>query len=96
MLNGTQTKGLATQVSAIFVGKGFVKGVVGNAPSAHHTTTLVSYTTGNRAAALEVAKDLAPIKPRVGPVDAATAAAADANGAAPNLVVTLGSDYSQQ
>jgi hypothetical protein len=96
VLNGTQTKGLATRVSAVFVGKGFLKGVVGNAPSPNHTTTLVSYTTGNRAAAREVAKDLAPIKPRVGPVDAATAAVADAHGAPPNVVVTLGSDYSQR
>lgn len=96
VLNGTQTSGLAGRVSTLLAGKGFAKGSVGNALSHHHTTTLVSYSAGNRAAALEVAKDLAPTTPRVGPVDAATASVAAANGAAPNVVVTIGSDYAQQ
>jgi hypothetical protein len=94
VLNGTHTSGLATRVSGTLAGVGFPKGTIRNALSQRHTTTLVSYTTAaNRAAALEVAKDLAPAPTRGGPVDAATASLLAAAGGAPGVVVTVGSSY---
>jgi hypothetical protein len=96
VLNGTHTSGLATRVSRVLTRLGFTQGAIADAPSQNHTATLVGYTAGNRAAALEVAADLAPTHTRVGLVDPVTAAVADAHSAAPNVIVTLGSDYTQQ
>lgn len=94
VLNGTHTSGLATTVSSALSGLGFKQGAVANAASQDHHATLVSYITdAGHAAALEVAKDLAPTPTRVGPADPRTAALAEAQGATPTVVVTLGSDY---
>ena len=94
VLNGTHRSGLAASAATALAHLGFKKGTVGNALSRGHHATLVGYTPGNRAAALEVAKDLAPPQPRVGALDSRTAALTLAqSGFAPTVVVTLGSDY---
>jgi hypothetical protein len=94
VLNGTHTSGLAASAATALAHFGFKKGTVGNALSRGHHSTLVGYTPGNRAAALEVAKDLAPTRPRVGALDSRTAALTLAqSGLAPTVVVTLGGDY---
>jgi len=94
VLNGTHTSGLAGRASAALSGLGLTKGAVANALSHGHTVTLVGYTPGNRAAALEVKKDLAPTATRVGPVDPRTLAVAETQGGTvPTVVVTLGSNY---
>jgi hypothetical protein len=94
VLNGTHSPGLAGQVAAVLTGLGFKRGLVGNALSQGHRSTLVGYVTpASRAAALTVAKDLVPTPTRVGPVDAATLAVAEAQGGTPDVVVTIGSRY---
>jgi hypothetical protein len=96
VLNGTHTAQLATNVSATLVTKGFRKGAVADAPSQTHTSTIVGYTPGNRAAAVEVAADLSISSSHVQPADSASTAVADAHHAKPKVIVTLGSDFSQQ
>jgi hypothetical protein len=94
VLNGTHASGLASQVSTALSGLGFKRGFVGNALSHGHHVTLVGYTApADLAAAKEVAKDLGP-NTRVGPADAATKGLAEAQvGAIPDVIVTLGSEY---
>ena len=96
VLNGTHTAQLATSVSATLVTKGFRKGAVADAPSQTHSSTIVGYTPGNRAAAVEVAADLSLSSSHVQPADSASTAVADAHHAKPKVIVTLGSDFSQQ
>ena len=94
VLNGTHTSGLAARAATALAHLGFKKGTVSNALSRGHHATLVGYTPGNRAAAEEVAKDLAPTPTRVGPLDSRTAALTlTQSGIAAAVVVTLGSDY---
>ena len=88
VLNATGRPGLAGGVSAQLGQDGYVKGAIANAPSPAATTT-VGYATGERPAALEVARSLHLAASDVVPVSSAAAAAA---GAA-KVVVTLGSDY---
>jgi hypothetical protein len=96
ILNGTHTTGLATSVSATLVSKGFRKGAVADAPVQTHTSTIVGYTPGNRAAAVEVAADLSLSSSQVQPADSASTAVADTHHATSKVIVTLGSDFSQQ
>jgi hypothetical protein len=97
VLNGTHVGGLAGKAAVKLSAGGFLRGGVANALSQGHHVTLVSYTPGNLAAAKLVAKDLIPTRTLVGPVDSRTAALADSLGAtAPNVIVTLGSDYLPQ
>jgi hypothetical protein len=96
VLNGTHTTGLATSVSATLVSKGFRKGAVADAPVQTHTSTIVGYTPGNRAAAVEVAADLSLSSSQVQPADSASTAVADTHHATSKVIVTLGSDFSQQ
>jgi len=94
VLNGTHTSGLASQVAGRLARLGFKQGTIGNALSHGHHYTLVGYITpGGRAAAKEVAKDLAPTPTRVGPADADTVSLAEAAGGVPQVVITLGSEY---
>ncbi len=97
VLNGTHVGGLAGKAAVKLSAGGFLRGGVANALSQGHHVTLVSYTPGNLAAAKLVAKDLLPTRTLVGPADSRTAALADSLGAtAPNVIVTLGSDYLPQ
>jgi len=96
VLNGTHTAGLATSVSTTLVGKGFRKGAIADAPVQTHTSTIVGYTPGNRAAAVEVAADLSLSSSRVQPADSASTTVADTHHAPAKVIVTLGSDFSQQ
>jgi len=97
VLNGTHVGGLAGKAAVKLSAGGFLRGGVANALSQGHHVTLVSYTPGNLAAAKLVAKDLIPTRTLVGPVDSRTAELADSLGAtAPNVIVTLGSDYLPQ
>jgi hypothetical protein len=94
VLNGTHASGLASQVAGRLARLGFKQGTIGNALSHGHHYTLVGYLTpAGRAAAEEVAKDLAPTPTRVGPADPATVTIAEAAGGAPQVIVTLGSEY---
>jgi hypothetical protein len=94
VLNGTHTSGLANQVADRLDRLGFKQGTIGNALSHGHHYTLVGYLTqAGRAAAKEVAKDLAPTPTRVGPADPDTVSIVEAAGGAPQVVVTLGSEY---
>jgi hypothetical protein len=96
VLNGTHTAGLATSVSATLVNKGFRKGAIADAPVQTDTSTIVGYTPGNRAAAVEVAADLSLSSSQVQPADSASTAVADTHHARSKVIVTLGSDFSQQ
>jgi hypothetical protein len=96
VLNGTHTTGLATSVSATLVSKGFRKGAIADAPVQTHTSTIVGYTPGNRAAAVEVAADLSLSSSQVQLADSASTAVADTHHATSKVIVTLGSDFSQQ
>jgi hypothetical protein len=96
VLNGTHTTGLATSVSSTLVTKGFRKGAIADAPDQTHTSTIVGYTPGNRAAAVEVAADLSLSSSQVQPADSASTAVADTHHARSKVIVTLGSDFSQQ
>ena len=75
---------------------GYKKGAVADAPSQGHSTTVIGYTPGNRAAAVEVAADMGVSAVHVHPVDSLSLTDARAAGAAPQVVVTLGSDYAQR
>jgi hypothetical protein len=77
----------------VLAGKGFVKGAIANAPSQADATSSVGYTHGHHRAAVAIAQDLSLGTGVVAPVDAATLAAAERNGAKPQVVVTLGADY---
>jgi hypothetical protein len=97
VLNGTHVGGLADRVASRLSRLGFKQGTVGNALSHGHHVTLVGYLApAGRAAALEVAKDLAPTPTRVGPADAATSSLVEAAGTTPTVVVTLGGEYLSQ
>jgi hypothetical protein len=96
VLNGTSQSGLAGRVSQTLVSEGYHRGPIGNAPSQSRTSTVVAYTPGNKAAAVEVALTLALTTTQVVPADAATEAAASSQGASPTAIVVLGSNYAQQ
>ena len=93
VLNGTHTSHLATGAASILGGLGFRQGAIANAPSQGHTFTIVGYTAGNLAAADEVARDLQLSQSHVQPAVASSVSAARAAGLAPQVVVTLGTDY---
>ena len=93
VLNGTTRSGLASGAWNVLAGKGFVKGGIANAPSQADATSSVGYTHKHRKAALAIAQDLSISSAAVAPVDAATLADARRNGPRPQVVVTLGADY---
>ncbi|MGI8557155.1 MAG: LytR C-terminal domain-containing protein, partial [Solirubrobacteraceae bacterium] len=92
VLNGTRTAGLAGKVADTLVKGGYHRGAVGNAPTQAHTTTLVGYARGGKAAAQGVARAINIDPAAVTALDPATAARAP--GA--QVVVTVGSDRQQQ
>ena len=96
VLNGTHTGHLASGAMATLTKLGYRKGAVADAPSQGHSTTFVGYTTGNRAAAVEVAADIGVSAVHVHPVDGLSLTDARAGGAAPQVVLTLGSNYVQR
>jgi predicted component of type VI protein secretion system len=87
VFNGTGRPGLAGTVSSKLASDGYAKSAVANA--AAQTTTTVGYGTGERAAALEVARSLGLPASDVGPM---TSTAAGAAGGA-EVAVTLGASY---
>jgi hypothetical protein len=94
VLNGTNTSGLAARAMTVLGVIGFRAGRIANAPSQSHVTSVVGYVDGHRAAAVEVAHDLGLSSSEVGPVHAGALAVAERPGAhTPQVVVTLGSDY---
>jgi len=95
VLNGTATSHLASGAMAVLAGKGFHQGMVSNAP-AHVSTSLVGYTHLHHRAARVVAADLGLPPSDVHPVDHASLVFAERNGSRPQVVVTLGSDYTPQ
>jgi hypothetical protein len=91
VLNGTAHAGLASQLSAKLVDDGFAKGAVGDTTSPTVTATTVGYTTGNRAAAEEVAGVLHLGRTSV--VSLGSSAAASAGTRPAKVVVTIGANY---
>jgi predicted component of type VI protein secretion system len=87
VFNGTTRAGLAGGVSAKLAGDGYSKGAIANA--AGQSTTTVGYGTGERAAALEVARSLGLPASDVAPMTSTAAGAA----AGAQVAVTLGADY---
>jgi len=94
VLNGTATAGLANTVMTTLTDDGFVKGPVTNASDQGRSVTVVSYYSGNEAAAQEVAQALGISSDAVGPIDADTeTACAQGSGACTaQVVVTVGAD----
>jgi len=88
VLNGTTTPGLAKQVSDQLVRGGFKGGSTANAATQQLFQTQVAYASGQRQAAVEIARLLGPPSAFVTPIDAGTRALAPAA----NVVVTVGTD----
>lgn len=95
VLNGTSTSHLAATIAKQLASSGYVKGSVGNAPSQTHSTTIVAYTAGGRAAAVEVAHSLGLTSASVAPADSATRSAASAAGGIAQVIVTVGANLVQ-
>jgi len=74
---------------------GFHQGAIADAPAQNHRITFIAFTGGNRAAAIEVARDLGVATVHVhSTIDQATLAAATATGhAPPTVIVILGANY---
>lgn len=94
VLNGTTIAGLAHKVNAKLVPPFREAHAPGDATDQTHTTTVVAYLPGHRAAALAVAQRLGLHAASVQPIDQGTETVACA-GATPcsiDVVVTVGSD----
>jgi hypothetical protein len=89
VLNGTTQNGLARAVADTVEAKGFTIAGPGTNPDQDIQTTTISYTPGNKEAALEVAKVVQIDRSSVQPVDTTTSAAPDAD-----VVVIVGADKS--
>jgi LytR cell envelope-related transcriptional attenuator len=96
VLNGTTTAHLASSAWTRLAERGFVKGAIANAPSQNVATSTVGYTHRHRPAARAIATALGFSASAVGPVDATALAQAERNGRRPQVVVTLGADYSRR
>jgi hypothetical protein len=94
VLNGTDVGGLASKVSKQLTRDGFTAGTIANAPN-QATTTTVGYTHGHQAEAIRVARALDVGESSAVPVSASNEAAARAGGRAPQVVVTIGANYTQ-
>jgi hypothetical protein len=94
VLNGTGTSHLASGAWSRLAAQGYRKGAIANAPSQTVATSSVGYTHGHRNAALEVARALSLGTAAVAPVKSAALADAERNGRRPQVVATLGADYS--
>ena len=97
VLNGTPTAHLASGAAGVLAGLGFREGAVADAASQGHRTTVVYFIAGSdRAAALEVARDLNVNAIHVHKASASTIAAAAGTGGIPQVIVTLGRDYAKR
>jgi hypothetical protein len=96
VLNGTNTAHLASGAWTRLAARGYRQGAVANAPSQTVAASSVGYTHGHRSAALEVARDLSLGSGAVAPVHRANLADAERNGRRPQVVVTLGGDYTRR
>jgi hypothetical protein len=88
VFNGTSFSGLAKGVADEITNGGFKRGDVRNALDQTRSATIVEYSTGNKAAALEVAKTIDVGADAVAPVDAGTQSLAPTA----QVIVTVGSD----
>ena len=95
VLNGTHRPNLASTAWAVLGKLGFRQAAIADAPVQDHRITFIAFTGANRAAALEVARDLHVASIHVhNTIDQATVAAATATGQAPPAVmVILGANY---
>jgi hypothetical protein len=93
VLNGTTVTHLASGAWTKLAARGFKEGAIADAPAQDHVRTIVGYIAGRHAAAVEVAHDLGLSAADARPVDSASLAAGSAGGLAPQVVVTLGSEY---
>ena len=95
VLNGTHTPHLASTAWAVLGKLGFRQGALTDAPVQDHRITYIGFTGANRAAAVEVARDLHVATIHVhDTIDQATLAAGTATGhAPPKVVVILGANY---
>nr|MDQ2897644.1 LytR C-terminal domain-containing protein [Actinomycetota bacterium] len=94
VLNGTSTNNLAHDVSVKLGAAAYKLGKIATATDQTHTTTLVAYLPGHRAAALIVAKSLGLGAGVVSAADQSSQAVACAQGAAcsAQVIVTVGAD----
>ena len=95
VLNGTHVTHLASTAWGVLGKLGFKQGALTDAPVQDHRITFIAFTGANRAAAVEVARDLnvAPVHVH-DTIDQATLAAATATGhAPPAVIVILGANF---
>ncbi len=95
VLNGTHVAHLASTAWAVLGKLGFKQGALADAPVQDHRITFIAFTGTNRAAAVEVARDLNVATVHVhDTIDQATLAAATATGhAPPTVIVILGANF---
>ena len=95
VLNGTHVAHLASTAWVLLRKLGFRQGALTDAPVQDHRITFIAFTGANRAAAVEVARDLNVATFHVhDTIDQATLAAATATGhAPPTVIVILGANY---
>jgi hypothetical protein len=97
VLNGTSTGGLAANILSKLGGDGYKQGAAANASSATETTTVVYYMTGQKEAALQVAKSLNLSTSAVAPINSSTQAlACPQSSCNVDVVVTVGQDLATQ
>ncbi len=98
VLNGTATAGLAANFSHQLGRDGYKIGATTNAADQTHTSTIVAYLQGQKAAALHVALSLGLGVTSVQPIDQTTHAIAcpPPSPCADEVVVTLGSDLASR
>jgi hypothetical protein len=89
VLNGTTTTGLARAAGNRIQSSGYKLGVVTNAADQQRSATIVSYTPGHRAEALDVARIIKVGADAVQPIDQSTQVVA---GQEAFVVVTVGAD----
>ena len=94
VLNGTATAGLAHDVTVRLQADGYKLGTPATATDQTHTTTIVGYLPGHRAAALIVAKSLGLGASAVSAADATSRAVACPSGSAcvAQVIVTVGAN----
>jgi hypothetical protein len=95
VLNGTHVVHLASTAWAVLGKLGFKQGALADAPVQDHRITFIGFTGKNRAAAVEVARDLNVATVHVhDTIDQATLAAATTTGhAPPTVIVILGANF---
>ena len=95
VLNGTHVTHLASTAWAVLGKLGFRRARSPTRRSQDHRITFIAFTGANRAAAVEVARDLNVATVHVhDTIDQATLAAATATGhAPPTVVVMLGANF---